>query len=129
MERMKDQTDGFDIQVMDFYTGQTRHISTLSGGETFLASLALSLGLADIIMQQNGGIQLNTMFVDEGFGSLDSDALRQAIHCFTQLNQGNRMVGIISHVPELREQIANQFVVEKNTVGSGSSVSLKQANQ
>ena len=58
-------------------------------------------------------IQLNTMFVDEGFGSLDSDALRQAIHCFTQLNQGHRMVGIISHVPELREQIANQFVVEK----------------
>ena len=129
MERMKGQTDGFDIQVMDFYTGQTRHISTLSGGETFLASLALSLGLADIIMQQNGGIQLNTMFVDEGFGSLDSDALRQAIHCFTQLNQGNRMVGIISHVPELREQIANQFVVEKNTAGSGSKVFLKQANQ
>lgn len=129
MERMKGQTDGFDIQVMDFYTGQTRHISTLSGGETFLASLALSLGLADIIMQQNGGIQLNTMFVDEGFGSLDSDALRQAIHCFTQLNQGHRMVGIISHVPELREQIANQFVVEKNTAGSGSKVFLKQANQ
>ena len=129
MERMKGQTDGFDIQVMDFYTGQTRHISTLSGGETFLASLALSLGLADIIMQQNGGIQLNTMFVDEGFGSLDSDALCQAIHCFTQLNQGNRMVGIISHVPELREQIANQFVVEKNTAGSGSKVFLKQANQ
>ena len=129
MERMKGQTDGFDIQVMDFYTGQTRHISTLSGGETFLASLALSLGLADIIMQQNGGIQLNTMFIDEGFGTLDSDALHQAIHCLTQLNQGNRMVGIISHVPELREQISNQLVVEKNTAGYGSRAYFKQANQ
>lgn len=118
-------SDGLDIEVFDNYTGRMRHVSTLSGGETFLASLSLSLGLADVVSQHAGGIQLSTMLIDEGFGSLDSEALNLAIDCLTSLQNGGRLVGIISHVPELRERIQAKLIISKGNAGSTAQFFLQ----
>ena len=96
---------------------------SLSGGESFKASLSLALGLSDEIQSTAGGIRLDTMFVDEGFGSLDEESLQQAIRVLTGLTEGNRLVGIISHVTELKEKIDQQIVVTKNRTG-GSQAEL-----
>ena len=114
---------GLELDVVDHYNGSRRSVRTLSGGESFLASLSLALGLSDEIQSAAGGIRLDTMFVDEGFGSLDEDTLDQAIRALTALTQGRRLVGIISHVAELRQRIDRQIVVKKDPTG-GSRVEL-----
>ena len=112
---------GLDLSVIDHYNGSERSVNTLSGGESFKASLALALGLADLIQAQSGGIQLDTMFVDEGFGSLDEESLRMALDTLEGLSEGRRLVGIISHVAELKERIDKQIVVTKSRDGYSSA--------
>lgn len=112
---------GLDIDVLDHYNGSTRPVNSLSGGEQFKASLALALGLADEIQSTAGGVRLDTMFVDEGFGSLDGESLSLAISTLQDLTEGNRLVGIISHVEELKNKIDKQIVVEKNKGAVGGS--------
>jgi len=109
---------GLDIAVFDAYTGASRPANTLSGGETFLASLGLSMGLADVIQSYAGGIHLDTMFIDEGFGTLDPDTLDVAMETLVALQSQGRLVGIISHVPELQQQIGTHLVVAKTDEGS-----------
>ncbi len=111
---------GLDLDVIDHYNGTTRAVNTLSGGESFKASLALALGLSDEIQSSAGGVRLDTMFVDEGFGSLDDDSLRLAITTLQELTNGNRLVGIISHVGELKAKIDKQIVVTKEPTGGSS---------
>lgn len=115
---------GLELDVLDHYNGSTRSVKTLSGGESFKAALALSLGLSEEIQSSAGGIKLETMFVDEGFGSLDNVSLSQAIRALDDLSEGNRLVGIISHVGELKEKIDRQIVIKKDKTG-GSSVTVK----
>ena len=115
---------GLELNVIDHYNGTERSVRTLSGGESFKASLSLALGLADEIQSSAGGIRLDTMFVDEGFGSLDEESLRQAIQTLADLAGGNRLVGIISHVGELKERIDRQIVVTKDRTG-GSHVRIE----
>lgn len=112
--------DNLEIQVMDYYTGKFRSVRTLSGGESFKASLCLALGMSDVIQAMNGGIRVDTLFIDEGFGALDSESLDQACETLMSLVEKNRLIGIISHVPELRERIDKQLIIDKT--GSGSSV-------
>lgn len=109
---------GLDIEVFDNYTGYARPANTLSGGETFLASLSLALGLADVVQAYSGGIHLDTIFIDEGFGTLDGETLDFALKALLQLKQGGRLVGIISHVPELRERIDTRLAIKKTDRGS-----------
>lgn len=108
---------GLELDVIDHYNGSERSVKTLSGGESFKASLALALGLSDEIQSSAGGIKLDTLFVDEGFGSLDDESLSQAIKTLSLLSEGNRLVGIISHVSELKEKIDKQIVVKKAKSG------------
>ena len=108
---------GLELDVIDHYNGTERSVKTLSGGESFKASLSLALGLSDEIQSSTGGIRLDTMFVDEGFGSLDEESLQQAMRALYGLTEGNRLVGIISHVSELKEKIDKQIVVTKEKVG------------
>ena len=112
---------GLDLSVIDHYNGSERSVRTLSGGESFKASLSLALGLSDEIQSSAGGIRLDTMFVDEGFGSLDEDSLRQAMQALAGLAEGNRLVGIISHVAELKEKIDKQIVVKKDRSGGSKA--------
>lgn len=108
---------GLDLEVIDHYNGSVRSVKTLSGGESFKASLALALGMADEIQASSGGVRLDTMFVDEGFGSLDEESLGQALQVLAGLSEGNRLVGIISHVSELKKKIDKQIVVTKDKLG------------
>ena len=110
---------GLELCVIDHYNGSQRSVKTLSGGESFMASLSLALGLSDEIQARAGGIQLDAMFVDEGFGSLDEEALNQAVKVLNGLAGGSRMVGIISHVAELKERIDRKIVVKKDRTGGG----------
>ena len=108
---------GLDLNVTDHYNGTERSVKTLSGGESFKASLSLALGLAEEIQASAGGVKLDTMFVDEGFGSLDEESLDQALRALASLAEGNRLVGIISHVAELKNRIDKQIVVKKDQSG------------
>ena len=112
---------GLELDVIDHYNGSERSVKTLSGGESFKASLALALGLSDEIQSSVGGIRLDTMFVDEGFGSLDEESLEQAVNALVGLTQGNRLVGIISHVSELKNRIDKQIVVTKEKSGGSKA--------
>jgi exonuclease SbcC len=109
---------GLGLEVLDLWTGQTRATSSLSGGESFMASLALALGLADAVREESGGFDLQTLFVDEGFGTLDDESLEQVIDVLDGLREGGRAVGVVSHVAELRTRIASQIVVTKSEHGS-----------
>ena len=112
---------GLDLDVIDHYNGTTRSVKSLSGGESFKASLALALGLSDEIQSSAGGIQLDTMFIDEGFGSLDEDSLSQAMNALASLASGNKLIGIISHVGELKQKIDKQIVVKKDKTGGSKA--------
>ena len=119
-ENMRSQS-GLELDVVDHYNGTERSVKTLSGGESFKASLALALGLSDEA-QMSTGIQLDTLFVDEGFGSLDPESLNQAYNTLAGLTEGNRLVGIISHVAELKERIDRQILVTKEKTGGSRAV-------
>lgn len=112
---------GLDIDVIDHYNGTHRSVKTLSGGESFKASLALALGLADEIQASAGGIKLDTMFIDEGFGSLDEESLAAAMKALSSLAEGDRLVGIISHVGELKQRIDKQIIVTKDKSGGSKA--------
>jgi len=115
-----------DLEVTDLYTGKDRDVKSLSGGEKFMTSLALALGFSDVIQQDAGGIQLDSMFIDEGFGTLDSETLEQALRLLDQLStNSNTLVGIISHVEELKNRIPQQIVVSKDLSGSSLEVVIK----
>ncbi|MGR2668554.1 AAA family ATPase [Vibrio campbellii] len=118
---------GLDLEVEDSYTGKTRDVATLSGGESFMAALALALGLSDVVQSYSGGIRLDTLFIDEGFGSLDPESLDLAIQTLVDLQQTGRMIGVISHVSELKEQMAQRIDVEPSRLGSTVSVKSQMA--
>ncbi|MGG0718547.1 SMC family ATPase [Robertmurraya massiliosenegalensis] len=123
MLRKKDRAkgnaqSGLELLVYDQYTGQERHVKTLSGGESFKAALSLALGLADVVQNYAGGVSLETMFIDEGFGTLDPESLDQAIEALIEIQSSGRLVGIISHVPELRERIDARLEVTATQTGS-----------
>ena len=103
---------------MDAWTGRERDTATLSGGETFFASLALALGLADVVTDEAGGVRLDTLFIDEGFGSLDDQTLDEVLDVLDSLRERDRSVGIVSHVPDLRRRIHAQLEVVKDRTGS-----------
>lgn len=126
LRRRKEATNnrsqtGLELDVIDHYNGSLRSVRTLSGGESFKASLSLALGLSDEIQSNAGGVRLETMFVDEGFGSLDDESLRQAIQALGSLSEGDRLVGIISHVAELKERIDRQIIVTKERSGGSQA--------
>lgn len=127
-EKEKGQkSSGLALDVFDAYTGKLRHVNTLSGGEGFKISLCLALGLSDVISQSSGGIELSSMFIDEGFGSLDPDALDSAIECLNQLKESGRYIGIISHVSSLCEKISSKIMVTQHINGSTISVLTDKA--
>ena len=119
------KASGLELDVADTYTGKNRSVATLSGGESFMAALSLALGLSDVVQAYAGGIQLDTLFIDEGFGSLDQDALDQAIAMLSELQMGGRMIGVISHVSELKEQMPVRIDVRASR--QGSTVDVKGA--
>ncbi|MET1066091.1 MAG: SbcC/MukB-like Walker B domain-containing protein, partial [Arthrobacter sp.] len=114
---------GLGLEVVDQWTGQRRDTATLSGGESFMASLALALGLADVVQQESGGVDIETLFVDEGFGSLDEQALEQVMDALEGLRDGGRVVGLVSHVGEMKQRISTQLQVVKGRNGSSLHIS------
>ena len=118
------RSTGLDLAVWDAHTGQERPVSTLSGGESFCAALALALGLAEVVQRHSGGTRLDAIFVDEGFGSLDPESLELALATLVELQSGGRLVGLISHVPELKERIDTRIEVTPGRGGSALSVTL-----
>ncbi|UOQ85826.1 AAA family ATPase [Gracilibacillus salinarum] len=115
---------GLDLEVLDHYTGKKRSVKTLSGGEGFKASLSLALGMADIVQSYAGGVQLDTLFIDEGFGTLDEISLEQAIACLKDLQRDHRVIGVISHVAQLKEEIKAKLIVESSPEGSTASFKI-----
>jgi exonuclease SbcC len=121
-EQKRNKTAGLDLAIDDAYTGKTRPVATLSGGESFMASLSLALGLSDVVQERSGGIQLDTLFIDEGFGSLDQESLQLAIQTLIDLQSTGRTIGIISHVSELKEQMSQRIDVIGTRQGSAIKV-------
>ena len=119
-ERLNDR--GLELGVIDGHTGKERHVSTLSGGEGFIASLALALGLSDVVQRRSGGVVVETLFVDEGFGSLDAESLDTAVKTLQTLAGADRLIGIISHVDELKERIDKKILVRRSPRGSTLTV-------
>lgn len=115
---------GLELDVIDYYTGKMRSVRTLSGGESFKASLSLALGLSDVIQRAAGGVEIDAMFIDEGFGSLDEESLDQAMHILSSLAGGERLVGIISHVAELRDRLDKKIIVKRTREGSSVRVEI-----
>ncbi len=113
---------GLELEIMDYYTGKKRDVQSLSGGESFKAALALALGMSDAIMSYSGGIVVDAMFIDEGFGSLDSASLESALNAIMMLSQESRMIGIISHVEELKTRIDKKIIVKKSNSGSNLEI-------
>jgi len=113
---------GLDIEIFDYYTGLPRHVKVISGGESFKASLSLALGLSDVVQSYAGGISLDTIFIDEGFGSLDEDSLEKSIQCLLDLQKTGKLVGVISHVGELKERIRARIEVTQTMTGSRAKV-------
>lgn len=129
MIRREDRTsgqsaEGLEIDVFDRHSGKTRSVKTLSGGETFKASLALALGLSDVIQNEQGGVHVETLFIDEGFGTLDADSLEIAIETLMDLQATGRLIGLISHVDELKDRIPARIVVENRKQGSHSRIEV-----
>ena len=123
-EQLRGLTEGaLELDVYDGFSMRSRPVGTLSGGEAFQAALSLALGLSEIVMRESGGVRIDTLFIDEGFGSLDETALDEAVAVLTQLGDGSRLVGIVSHVAELRERIDRQIIVTARP-GEGSQVRL-----
>lgn len=116
--------EGLEINVFDLYSGKERSVKSLSGGETFKASLALALGLSDVIQSQKGGVEIDTLFIDEGFGTLDTDSLEMAIETLMDLQSSGRLIGVISHVEELKDRIPARIVVEKINEGSHARIEV-----
>ena len=119
-----EQRGGLSLRVRDEWSGKQRDPATLSGGETFLVSLALALGLADTVSHEAGGIQLETLFIDEGFGALDATTLDAVMDTLDSLRDGGRVVGLVSHVIELRNRVPAQLEVRKARRGSTLCASL-----
>ncbi|RNL79310.1 AAA family ATPase [Nocardioides marmorisolisilvae] len=119
-----EQRGGLSLRVRDDWNGETRDPATLSGGETFVVSLALALGLADTVAHEAGGTDIDTLFIDEGFGSLDADTLEDVMDTLDSLRDGGRVVGLVSHVPELRSRISTQLEVSKGRTGSSVRAAL-----
>ncbi len=117
--------DNLEMEVLDYYTGKYRSVKTLSGGESFKVSLSLALGMSDVIQAQSGGIRVETMFIDEGFGTLDGESLDQACLVLQGLTESNRLIGLISHVPELSEKIPDQIRIHKTNTGSRAEVVIQ----
>ncbi len=114
---------GLGLQILDDYSGHARSTKTLSGGESFMASLSLALGLADVVASEAGGAQLETLFIDEGFGSLDADTLDLVMDTLDDLRAGGRVIGLVSHVEEMRQRIPMRLRVRK--VGAAARLELE----
>jgi DNA repair exonuclease SbcCD ATPase subunit len=122
--RRANAQSGLDIDVMDYSTDQRRSSESLSGGESFFTSLALALGLSDVVQNRAGGRQLDALFIDEGFGTLSDGYLDKALEVLNQMTEGDRLVGIISHVDKLNESIPQKILV--TNTGSGSKIEMIQ---
>ena len=116
-QEMRGRQSGLGLAVHDAYTGQTRDVKTLSGGEKFNTSLCLALGMADVIQSFQGAVSIDTMFIDEGFGSLDEESLNKAIDTLIDLQKSGRMIGVISHVEELKSALPAILEVRKSKAG------------
>ena len=113
-----------NLDILDNYTGKKRSVATLSGGESFMASLSLALGLSDCVAANAGGIKMDTLFIDEGFGTLDEQSLSDAVHMLQELSDSSKLIGIISHREELKQEIARKILIKKSNRGSSVEIDL-----